>query len=407
MKKASKIFLIILATLILLIGIVAGVVAVLNNNTLQKNKEFISTITPVEYENQLIPENEDGYYTFKTDGDFRVMQLTDVHIGGGFLSKEKDKKSLTAVVNMINAEKPDLVIVTGDIGFPVPYIAGTLNNKSPALMFATAMENLGVYWCLAYGNHDTEAYSYYNREQISQLYENKEVYSHCLFQSGPAEVDGYGNYIINVKNSTGEITQSFIMFDSHSYVDGDYLGIQWKYDCVHENQVEWYKNEIAKLSDKNCGITPKSLVFMHIPVKEMQEAYFAYRDNGNKNTQNVIHLDGEIGEAGDICVYSSNYNYGLFDAVKSSNSTQGMFFGHDHLNDIAFLVDGVRLGYGKSIDYLAYSNIDKYGAHRGCSIITTKQDGSFEVKHESYYQEKYNSMDEKQTVSFEPYGSLD
>lgn len=408
MKKAGKVLLIILAVLIAIIGIFAGVVAILNTQQMKKNNEFIEAIKPVEYEAQLVPTLEDdGYYSFKTDNDFRAMQLTDVHIGGGFLSAEKDKKSLTAVARMISAEKPDLVVVTGDIGFPVPYIAGTLNNKNPAKMFADTMEKLGVYWCLVYGNHDTEAYSYFDRADISELYGNREAYPHCLFQAGPEEVDGYGNYIINVRNTTGEITQSFVMLDSHSYVDGDYLGIQWKYDCVHENQVEWYKNEIAKLTDENYNIVPKSLMFMHIPVIELQQAYYDYRDNGNKNTENVVYLDGAIGEAGDISVYSSKYNYGIFDAAKQMKSTQAMFFGHDHLNDIALEVDGIRLGYGKSIDYLAYSNIDKYGAHRGCSIITTKQDGSYSVKHESYYQDKYGSNDEKETVSFEPYGSLE
>lgn len=408
MKKVFKTIGIILGVIILIIGIIAAVTAFINTRQLEKNDEFIATISHVEYENQLIPTlEEDGYYSFKTENDFRVMQLTDVHIGGGFLSAEKDAKALTAVANMISAEKPDLVVVTGDIAFPVPYQAGTFNNKSSAKMFAQAMENLGVYWCLVYGNHDTESYSYFSREDISEMYANKEAYPHCLFQAGPEEVDGYGNYIVNIRNSTGEITQSLVMIDSHSYTDGDILGIQWKYDAVHENQVEWYKKEITALTDENCGITPKSMVFMHIPVKEFQEAYYEYRDNGNKNTERVIHLDGKIGEQGEVAVYSSNYNYGLFDAVKEMNSTKAMFFGHDHLNDIAFLVDGVRLGYGKSIDYLAYSDIDKYGDHRGCSIITTKQDGSFEVKHESYYQDKYNSAEEKATVSFDAYGSLE
>lgn len=74
-------------------------------------------------------DEKDGYYTFTTDKDFKVVQLSDVHIGAGFLSSKKDMMAVNAVEAMVKAEKPDLVVVTGDIGFPVPYQSGTLNNK--------------------------------------------------------------------------------------------------------------------------------------------------------------------------------------------------------------------------------------------------------------------------------------
>lgn len=408
MKKAFRIIGIILLIIILLIGIIAGGVAITNSVTEKSMNNFVETIPAMDQEDQIIPTlDDDGYYSFKTDGEFRVMQLTDVHIGGGFLSAEKDTMALTAVARMISAEKPDLVVVTGDIGFPVPYSAGTLNNKTPAVLFAQAMENLGVYWCLAFGNHDTEAYSYFDREAISEVYNNKELYPHCLFQIGPEDVDGYGNYVINVRNSTGEITQSLFMFDSHSYIDNDYFGILWKYDCVHENQIAWYNSQIEALTKENAGLTPKSLAFMHIPMLEVQEAYYQYRDNNFQDTDRVQYLYGKAGESGDIIVYSSKYNNGLFDAFKASNSTKGVFFGHDHLNSFSMMYDGIRLSYGHSIDYLAYSGIYKYGAQRGCNMIELQQDGSFDCHLENYYQDKYQSQDEKATVSFDDYGTLD
>lgn len=408
MKKAFKIIGIILLVIVLLIGILAGAIAITNSVSLKSSNNFVSTIAEAGYENQLTPTLEDdGYYSFKTDGQFKVMQLTDVHIGAGFLSTKKDSMALTAVARMISEEKPDLVVVTGDIAFPVPYIAGTLNNKNAAKLFAQTMENLGVYWCMTYGNHDTEAYSYFDRADISEVYENKEQYPHCLFQTGPEDVDGYGNYIINIRNSTGEITQSLIMLDSHSYIDNDYFGILWKYDCVHKNQIEWYNKQLDMLTEENAGITPKSLAFMHIPILELQEAYYEYRDNDFKDTDKVQYLYGKAGESGDVIVYSSKYNNGLFDAFKKSDSTKGVFFGHDHLNSFSIMYDGIRLSYGHSIDYLAYSGIYKYGAQRGCNIIELEQDGSFDCHLENYYQDKYQSQEEKATMSFDDYGTLD
>lgn len=405
MKKAGKIILKVFAVLLAIIILISIITASVNAIIFSKKRSFISTIEAVAYDEQLQPKLDDnGFYYFKTDRDFRVMQLTDVHFGGGYLSSKKDDMSINAVSAMITAEKPDLVIVTGDLGFPVPFIAGTFNNKLPAIEFAELMESLGVYWCLVYGNHDTESYSYFSRKQLSALYENRERFPHCLFQSGDSEVDGYGNYVINIKNSLGEITQSLFMFDSHSYTDGDYLGIEWKYDCVHENQIEWYKQTVKALTEQNQGIKPNSLAFMHIPVIEMRDAYNEYRDNGFKNTDRVEFLGGMIGEK-DSVVYSSNYNNGLFDAFKSEGSTKGLFFGHDHLNNFSIAYDGIRMTYGNSVDYLAYTNIEKYGLQRGCTIITLNEKGEFDIAHENYYQDKYVGVLEKEDVTMEPYYS--
>ena len=68
---------------------------------------------PVVIENQLVPEkDENGYWTFTTDRDLKIMQLTDIHLGGGWLSLKKDSQAINAVATMIQAEKPDLVIIT-------------------------------------------------------------------------------------------------------------------------------------------------------------------------------------------------------------------------------------------------------------------------------------------------------
>ena len=72
---------------------------------------------PVVIENQLVPEkDENGYWTFTTDRDLKIMQLTDIHLGGGWLSLKKDSQAINAVATMIQAEKPDLVIM--DITMP-------------------------------------------------------------------------------------------------------------------------------------------------------------------------------------------------------------------------------------------------------------------------------------------------
>mgnify|MGYP000142145543 CR=1 FL=1 len=125
------------------------------------------------------------------------------------------------------------------------------------------MEKLGVYWCLVYGNHDTDEHAMLNRDEASDLYMDKEKYPHCLLQKGPEDIDGVGNYIINIENSRDEIIQSLVMVDSNAYVERHLWGMIGKYDCVHKNQVEWYENQIVALTEKNGGKTPKSMVVVY------------------------------------------------------------------------------------------------------------------------------------------------
>lgn len=409
-KSKGKIALKVIGIICLVIVILAGVTALMNFISTNANIEKAQSFEKVVYENQLVPvKDENGYHTFVTDKELRVMQLTDVHIGGGFLSSKKDSLAMNAVAAMITAEKPDLVIVTGDVSYPVPFQAGTFNNFSSARIFAALMDSLGVYWTLGYGNHDTEAYSYYGRDDLSGLY-GSEDYKYCIFENGPEDIDGYGNQIINVKNSRGIITQSLYIFDSHSYVDGDILGIMWKYDNIHENQVQWYKdtlkalnaenNETLKKLGKEEASDIKSAAFFHIPLTEQRDAWYEYAENNFTDTEDVKLHFGTAGESGKV-VYSGIGDDGLFEAMLETGSTKAVFCGHDHYNNFSVEYKGIRLTYGMSVDYLAYPGIYKKGSQRGCTMIDFNPDGSFQCSAQSYYQDKYTGLYEKEEVEMQ------
>lgn len=405
-KLTLKIIGIILAVLLVFIAVTAVVSAVGNKANTEKANSFDAVVK----EDTLVPEkDENGYWTFTTDRDFKVLQLTDVHIGGGWMCLKKDAMAINAVAAMVTAEKPDLVIVTGDVSYPVPFQAGTFNNLSSAKIFAALMEKLGVYWTLGFGNHDTELYSFYSREDISDFYENS-GFKYCLFQSGPEDIDGYGNQVINVKNSQGIITQTLYVFDSHSYTDGDFLGIMWKYDNIHENQVEWYKNTVNALNEQNnkkyaeLGMDEKSDIksaaFFHIPLREQRDAWYEYANNGFKDTENVKLIYGTAGEANKV-VYCGMGDDDLFETMQELGSTKAVFCGHDHKNNFSLDYKGIRLTYGMSVDYLAYPGIYKLGAQRGCTTITFSPDGSFDCQQQSYYQDKYVSLYDKEEVTMQ------
>ena len=402
-KKSSKVPLIIISAVLAIAVIITG----LNLLTVQNLLEKGSTYKKVQFENQLIPEkDENGNWYFTTDGDFKVMHITDVHIGGGFLSKGYDEKALNAVALMVTKEKPDLVIVTGDVAFPVPYTAGTFNNYSGIKAFGNLMETLGVYWDVTFGNHDSEAYSYFDREDIAALYGSGE-FEHCLFQAGPKDVDGYGNHTIEVKNSDGIITQAMILIDSQAYIKDNIIeSIKGTYDNIHLNQVEWYETEIKRMNaensktikeiqgDVNGGLyekygTVKTQAFFHIPLVEMGDAWNEFVENDFNDTENFKYFDGIIAEGGRR-IYCGLGEDDLFEKMLELGSTKGIYNGHDHVNNTTFEYKGVTFSYGYSIDYFAYSGIDKLGSQRGCTMITCKPDATFTIDKYNYYSERYN-----------------
>ena len=390
-KKVKKVLLIIVAVMIAL----AVVIAVANLLSLKNLLEKGNSYNKVEIENQLVPQkDENGYRYFTTDGDFKVMHITDIHIGGGFMSKTVDEKALNSVAAMVTKEKPDLVIATGDIAFPVPYRAGTFNNYSGAKAFANLMESLGVYWDVTFGNHDSEAYSYFDREKVSEFYENEE-YKYCLYQAGPENADGYGNHVIEVKNSKGVITQAMVLIDSQAYVKDNIIeSIKGTYDNIHPNQVEWYESEIKRMNAENEKINKesvpvKSLAFFHIPLVEMADAWTEFEQNNFKDTENFKYFDGIIAEGGRR-IFCGLGEDDLFEKMLELGSTKAMFNGHDHINSTTFEYKGIQFSYGYSVDYFAYSGLDKLGSQRGCTMITCKPDSTFTIDKYNYYSDRYN-----------------
>lgn len=394
MKKVLKFLLGFIIGLVSVILVLCIGLTVANKISEMSMNKYIDTFGKVEYESQLKPQlDEYGNWYFTTDGDFKIMHITDTHIGGGCLSRGEDKKAFNAVAAMIAYEKPDLVIATGDISSA--YVtSGTFNNKYAHQYFSRFMENLGVYWTVTFGNHDAETTNFYNKDAVAKMYENDE-FKYCLFSSGPEDVSGQGNHVINVKNSKGDVTQCLIMIDTHSFTEDDPFGIAWDYDWVKEDQIEWYKDMIELYCKGET--TAKSLAFFHIPLLEVREAYWEYVNNGSQNTADCKFIKGNPGEK-DPVVFPSETDTALFDTMVELGSTQGFFYGHDHLNNFVLEYKGIIMSYGYSIDYFAYGGIDRYGYQRGCQMITVHPDGSFDIIHENYYQDKYVPLYEKEDV---------
>ena len=105
----GKIFLKIIGIIVSVVVLFCAVTSLITVVGRNSNMKKIESFEQVKIENQLVPvEDENGYWTFTTDRDFKVMQLTDIHIGGGILSKSFDRKAMNAVAAMLTYEKPGL-----------------------------------------------------------------------------------------------------------------------------------------------------------------------------------------------------------------------------------------------------------------------------------------------------------
>lgn len=323
------------------------------------------------------PEMVDGTWTFSVpEGeDFRVLQITDVHLGGGAFSIGKDASALEAVETLIRRTQPDFVVFTGDMVYPVPPQSGSFNNIRETALLTTLMEKLGVYYGICLGNHDTEPYSFYNRDQLYEFYAEQK---YCVVDRAEG-VDDI-NYAVNIRDpETGRIRHTLYLMDTHDYVGDQLINIMSNYDGLHVNQIEWYRAEVARMNGINAalgfdGIVPSSL-YIHIPLGEYETAINEYRANCFRDTENVKHIFGEVGE--NPC--PSDLEDDMFETILELNSTKWVFCGHDHVNNVSLEYKGVRLTYGMSIDYLAYIGIAKEEIQRGATIIDVMRDGTLSI----------------------------
>ena len=69
--------------------VLAGSAMAVNYGVSLHLRHYINSFEPVDYSNidRVGPEidPETGYYTFTTDRDFKIMMLTDIHLGGARL----------------------------------------------------------------------------------------------------------------------------------------------------------------------------------------------------------------------------------------------------------------------------------------------------------------------------------
>ena len=356
----------------------------------------------------------------------KVLQLTDIHFGCGYKSILNDKKTINAINEIIKWSKPDIIVVTGDAIYPMPFTSGSLNNGKSTKNFCDFMNKFKIPWAFVYGNHDTESYATDSKKKISQIllenkYNGKDKF--CLYQEGPNNFYNVkngekplGNYPILLRENN--ILKHVMMFmDSNKYNSKSNGPPFFKYDNIHEDQAEWYKKVLIKISEKN-GYTSEnpvtSSLFFHIPIKQYKEAWEKVTDDHiekesdkrnkiikkgvNKEDSKIKYFGGDMQEytrdPKDTTISCSTLESPIWNAIKELKSTKFLFCGHDHDNNFSIEYEGVRLTYGKSIDYQAYPGISKRTFQRGCTVLLlTGEEKNNAIK---IYQKKLAMLNKEQ-----------
>ena len=83
---------------------------------------------------------------YRKDGKIKIMQLTDTHYIAG---DPRSERALRNVIEMLDAEKPDFVIHTGDIVFGKPAEASARAILQPLV-------DRKIPFAVAMGNHDSD-----------------------------------------------------------------------------------------------------------------------------------------------------------------------------------------------------------------------------------------------------------
>ncbi|MDE7220370.1 MAG: metallophosphoesterase [Oscillospiraceae bacterium] len=301
------------------------------------------------------------------DRDFRILQLTDLHLGFGPLSKGADRQALDTVRTLIERAEPHLIVLTGDSIFPFFPRSGTLNNRKQSQKLMEFLDGFEIPYALVFGNHDCEMLSVCDKEELAALYKQGR---YCIFTEGRKGLTGVGNFLVELVDESGKVLLPLVMLDSNMYGEGGWFFSG--FDRIHDNQVDWCMERLDALKQEEPDI--KGMAFFHMPPREMKEAY----EKMKLGDKSVIYRHGSIAEKGEYFGISK-YRGTFFDRAAENGVIRWMFCGHDHMNTLSLVYRGIQMTYGMSVDCLGYKGIRKSYIQRGGTLITRKADGSVDV----------------------------
>lgn len=304
----------------------------------------------------LIPAEKPVLHVHK-DGKFKILQVSDLHFSTGLgvcrdpeppsVKKsgkcDADPRSLDFIISVLDVEKPDLVVLSGD------QINGETSPDSQSALFKVVQIFISrkIPFATIFGNHDNEG-SVSSREDLMQL---TQTLPYSLSDSGPVDVDGTGNYYVEVL-ARGQSTHSALtiyLLDTHGYSPDErqFHG----YDWIKPSQIDWFKSTAQALkhspAHRDYTHVHMDMAFIHIPLPE-------YR-----NTADIFPGSGKYREAPTAPSFNSGFKSALVE-----EGVLAVSCGHDHANDYCALSKSVDSANKPEL-WMCYAGGAGFGGYGG------------------------------------------
>lgn len=286
-----------------------------------------SGCTPIS-ENKTYDVN-DYRTTMQFYDDFKILQLTDLHLG-----IESDlKKQLGIVSDVISKEAPDLIILTGDNFMyatkEIVYnLIKMLNDECEKL--TSLRSGRLTKFAITYGNHDNQGdYPRYYANSVIKTFtteDGREIIDGKYGAFRDYEDDnifGLTNYFIDLVDDRQKDTNivdvkyRLHIIDSNTY---HFTGIKYEYDYIHEDQLA-HANKIYQTATVDKDYI--GICFFHIPFVEFEDVKTQYESAENPESIG----QGKFGEDV-LCPFENN---GSYTQLKNANIIS-FIVGHNHVN---------------------------------------------------------------------------
>ena len=303
---------------------------------------------------------------FDENGEFKILHITDCQD-----VYPANQTMVQFITHCLNKYDPDLVVLGGD-----NCVDDTGNIEKAIAEIAKIFVDNETYFTLVFGNHDREGGRGENDVLLS--YYQKAGGKYCLAYDQVPSLTGVATHNLPIFASDSlDVAYNLYMFDSGTsgYSDPDRSG-QEGYDCVHEDQVNWFKTTNSAYTLLNGGEVIPSMAFQHIIVGEIMDVFY------KEKSEVAISFDSKFcnGKEYDLTVADFSAikdgmlteppcpgveNYGQFDALVEQG-TVAVFSGHDHVNTFTVEYKGVDIVNTAGCTFHSYGQ----DYNRGGRLIT-------------------------------------
>jgi hypothetical protein len=246
--------------------------------------------------------------------EVKILQLTDLHYGEG---ETQDLQNNLLVADLLDWEKPDLAVITGDLVSGYMWKGQHAWFQSFHSQFVLPLEARNIPWAFVLGNHDGEGDL--TGDQIVELDRTRPL---SLIGEVKQSLPHSSNYYVVVQPLSGTPLVLWLLDTgnrNHCEING--------YDCLHQAQLDWQRDTYQAMVDVHGGPLP-GLAFMHIPPPEYIDLWNSGGAKGHRYE--------------DVACWASRN-----DTMRTMSGLIGVGAGHDHFNDYEGTWQGTRLYYGR------------------------------------------------------------